>query len=298
VPVAVGDWDGDGAPDVVVASLQARPQCLVVYNGKTGSELLRLPGSEGCYFEAFACEDIERDGRCEIAAAKSRTIWSVLDPKDRARVLVYGHKPGALLATVVDNEHRLDYEGCLFVSDMDGDGKDDLLVLQYDDCTNADRAAKPPAGVGHKDASGLLVYSTRTGSVLCTLMAAQGLRSSCDGIHFARLSDLDRDGSDEIGVGFDCDMVGYARIYSGRTGSLLRTHEYETSAEGICNLTSSGHYAVSMVGLGDADGDGVNDYAIGTSGGVDGLGYGCVSIYSGKSGKLLRVIRKRDLVGK
>jgi hypothetical protein len=123
--------------------------------------------------------------------------------------------------------------------------------------------------------------------------------SGCDGISLARLGDLDGDGVDELGAAFeDMGIFAYAQIYSGKTGARLRTHSPERTAEGVGNLQDPGHYGVSISGLGDLDADGVGEYAIGSSGGADGLRAGCISVYSGRSGQLLRVIRKRDLVGR
>jgi hypothetical protein len=209
--------------------------------------------------------------------------------------LLYGPHDGTGVQAIADLEHRLEYEACLFVPDLDGDGSDDLLLQQSDHCEIEAARAGARVDKPHKGAIGLFVYSSKSHKRLRELPLPQPLWSCCDGVRLARLCDLDGDGVDEIGVARECFFHGDASIYSGRSGERLRVHNPETK-DGVCNLPDPGHFGVSIQALGDLDGDRVGDYAIGTSGGADGMGQGCVSLYSGKSGKLLRVIWKRDLV--
>ncbi len=64
------------------------------------------------------------------------------------------------------------------------------------------------------------------------------------------------------------------------------------------NLCEYCSFGATVAGMGDADGDGVGDYLVGSTGGVDHAGPGCVTLYSGADGHILHVIWKRDLVKK
>jgi len=294
--IRVSDRNGDGVLDIIAVDRNAKPQSIVVFSGRTGQEVERISGRDGCSLGPLACRDLDTDGKCEIAVGKSRTIWSILHPEDRAEVLLFGPDRAACIGSITEKVHRLEYAANLFVPDVDGDGKDDLLVVQDDVCTNAERAAISKAEAGHKDLSGLALYSSRTLLPVRALVQANGAVFHANNVSLARLADLDGDGIDELGTAFDADLQGYARVFTGKTGAELRGHIVEKAEDGGWNCSSQGHFGVSIFRLGDTDGDGVEDYAIGSSGGVDGHGRGCVSVYSGKTGKLLRVIWKRDLL--
>lgn len=79
-------------------------------------------------------------------------------------------------------------------------------------------------------------------------------------------------------------------VYSGRTSAVIREHAGSPE-----NVDDPGAFGVAVVGIGDADGDGIGDYLVGSSGGVDFAGRGCVTLYSGADGRVLHVIWKRDL---
>jgi hypothetical protein len=63
---------------------------------------------------------------------------------------------------------------------------------------------------------------------------------------------------------------------------------------GCCS--AHGRFGASVASLGDVDGDGVADFAIGSATGGDMLDPGCVSVFSGKTRLRLHAISKADLV--
>src|SRR5262245_28530518 len=92
--------------------------------------------------------------------------------------------------------------------------------------------------------------------------------------------DVNKDGYRDIivgAVGWDGDLpVGYARVYSGKNGSLLHS------------WSGFNDFGAAVAGAGDVNGDGHDDLIVG--------GDGSVRVYSGKSGLLLWM--KTDVAGK
>jgi hypothetical protein len=101
----------------------------------------------------------------------------------------------------------------------------------------------------------------------------------------AIIGDIDADGSDDLLVGAPTESAtglasaGRAYLYSGRTGQLIRTHV-------SFYAQSSGAFGWAVVGLGDVNGDGRGDYAIGAPFEASN-DVGHVYVYSGATGTML-----------
>ncbi|HET6201747.1 MAG TPA: VCBS repeat-containing protein [Planctomycetota bacterium] len=262
---AVGDVDGDGASDLLVGSpLGTYPGAppdsgrVDLFSGANGQLLLTvigiLPG-ESIGFSVSGVGDVSGDGLGDFVAG-APWYYSAGYVLDIGLARVYSGADGSVLLTSVgqNTEDRLG-AAVAGLGDVDGDGVPDLAVgaPQY-------RAYDPagPLGPGY-----VRIYSGWTGALLHQLTGVFG-----DGFGYsvAGPGDLDGDGAGDVVVGapgigayFANFTSGVARAFSGFTGSLL------WAIQGA----SIGPYAglgASVSSLGDVDGDGAADVAVGIPG--------------------------------
>lgn len=195
-----------------------------------------------------------------------------------------------------------------FLGDRDGDGRDDVLIGAPADGPgrvyfNSDWLAV--TGDGIDDRFGAAVAGrlkldaqplpdaivgapgdddngAQCGGVyavsgnLVKLYARHGAAAGDElGFSVARVGDLDGDGFDEFLAGAPQRLTGgpgYARLYSGQSGAVLRTHVGQAAGD---------HCGASVCGLRDWDGDGLPEYAIGAP---NEQGRGSVRVYRGSDG--------------
>ncbi len=153
------------------------------------------------------------------------------------------------------------------VGDIDGDGVADLGV------------GAPASDLAGTECGAVYLYSGRTGALLRLLLGAPG---DDLGTSVASAGDVDGDGFGDVLVGApQLDMFiaksgkGYARVYSGLTGKVLRTHVGLDKADGFGTVVAN---------VGDLDGDGMGDFAV--SAPIPLLDY--VRAFSGRTGGLLQ----------
>lgn len=126
------------------------------------------------------------------------------------------------------------------------------------------------------------VFSGGDGSVLLELLPTD--RSETLGSSVGSAGDFDGDGHDDLvvgAVGAGDRSFGQARVFSGSDGRLLRVFEVDQSA------TTA--YGVAVASLGDLDGDGRGELAVGCLYSNENPG-GFVQVFVGGSGTLLATL--------
>lgn len=173
------------------------------------------------------------------------------------------------------------------------------------------RFATQPEGVGNLSAGGRIRHTVRDSEPEGNLIQRSGLfvaailgsavvgvaqqelvtlRGVSAGEHFGFavefVGDIDADGFEDFAIGAPgaANATGRVYVYSGRTTAVL--HTFDGGAAGD-------YYGGAVCGVGDADGDGHDDLAIGAPRGVAALtpltgGY--VEVRSGATGALLRTV--------
>lgn len=325
----MGDLNGDGCPDLVLGNVQHDSLgSAFLVSGKDGKLLATAHAPEGAKF--FGCSvapwvDYDGDGVRDFAVSAPGGYFR---PTDGARVMgavyVCSGKSGAVLAKFAGREAG-DAFGVEIanVRDIDGDGKDDLLVgapgmgrayvLSGKDGKELrvvgsgdtrDDFGEAVCGLGDVDGDGVPdfavgapsesiggrahLYSGKDGHELRVL----GPVGQCERLWFgngiAAAGDLDGDGRADVLVGSDMDSdVGCARIYSSATGKMLLVIRGEQRM--------FDHFGAALDRLGDVDGDGVDDYLVAdTDDSLEDMpGYagdqvrGSIVIASGRTGKTL-----------
>ncbi|RMH01725.1 MAG: hypothetical protein D6702_10610 [Planctomycetota bacterium] len=223
---------------------------------------------------AVACvADIDGDGMDDFVIG-----IPFADPNGRnnaGRVVVRSGATGAVLLTIdgakANNKLGSAVAG---VGDLDNDGVPDLLI------------GAPETDVGGLiDAGSAAVLSGATGGLIFRFDG--GAANDRFGNAVADAGDVDGDGLDDLLVGAwwadpgGISLAGSAYVFSGATGSLI--HRFDGSALGDA-------LGGSVAGIGDLDGDGFDDVAVGAHNASPGglAGAGSIFVFSGATGSLLR----------
>jgi hypothetical protein len=133
----------------------------------------------------------------------------------------------------------------------------------------------PTFAVNGSPAGRVYAYSGRTGKQLWAVTGKEGEQL---GLGIEGAGDTNRDGVPDVIAG--APGSGYAYVFSGSDGKLLRT-----LGDGNTNATFGRHTSTA----GDANGDGYADVFVGAPGDANGVGRAYV--YSGKDGSLLLTLQ-------
>lgn len=281
-----GDFNNDGFDDLMIGVPAASPGGLYgalqragsvyIYSGLTGTELHRFDGelASDSLGTVVACAgDVNGDGIDDVIMGATWTTIAGI-PRN-GTVWVYSGGTGALL-------YRFDGPGEYSRMGMAVAGAGDINLDGFDDFI----LSTPGLEINGLPAAGrAMVYSGATGTVLWQFdgtSAAAYLGWSVD-----TAGDVNQDGIPDVILGapgstYGSD-IGAAFVYSGATGALL----YQFDGD-----TVQGQMGAAVAGVGDVDGDTVDDLLVGAyrNNSGDLWDAGSVFLYSGATGNLLQRI--------
>lgn len=265
-----GDADGDGWPDLAIGApyddvggLNAGR--VELRSGRTGALLLQLSGQPfDLLGSALASPgDVDGDGRADLLVGAPLS-----DEKsfNAGKALLVSGRDGAVLLAVrgsgIGDQLGQRLAG---LGDVDGDGRPDLGI------------GAPGADHGALDSGSVRVHSGQTGLVLLAVpgrAAGEMLAETCGP------GDIDADGYADLLVGAPAASdrsaeSGRVQLLSGRTGASLALLHGRAPGEWL---------GASLAALGDVDGDGRPDFALGAPGHEDRASItGHVRIHSGRA---------------
>lgn len=163
------------------------------------------------------------------------------------------------------------------IPDLNDDGFGDFIVGAWEETVG-----------GTAQAGRVYVYSGRTGLLIRSHSSPNAEFDGAFGWDVVGIGDINNDGSGDYIVGAYAENgagisdSGRVYVYSGATGTLLRTHTMPAA-------TSFGRFGYAVDAVPDLTGDGRPDYIVGGEG-INGSSNGKAYIYSGGSGALVRTV--------
>jgi hypothetical protein len=264
------DMDGDGQPDVAAGARFKRQQAfqngtVVVWSGASGKVIRSWDGEwpDGLFGHwVMPIPDISGDRLADLVIAAPH---APVGGRMHGIVVARSPKTGKQLWERDEPESESLGWDLTLAGDQDGDGHPDLFV-------------GAPAGEDGR----VYLLSGKTGAVLRTYAAPQP--SSSFGWWVVRTDDLDGDGHPDVAVGAPYakeTQVGEVWVLSAATGRALRHWD---------GVDRRGAFGSVLAPLGDVDGDGKGDLAVGVPGTEDQTRSipGEVVVYSTTTGNELR----------
>ena len=269
----VADIDGDALADVVISSPNGRlagmaSGLVAARSPKSGAEIWRRMGTgdENFGWDLAVTDDVDRDGKREILVGA---------PAGKAgHVYLLNGKNGALLRTYTPTTPTATFGWFVAgLGDLDGDGRGELAV-----------GAQFEADAKGVVVGGAYVLSGATGKEIHHWMGADAFGDFGEVV--AGVGDLDGDGLGEVAIGSSRtndqsrSRPGEVWVRSGKSGNVI--HHWTGTQAGEL-------YGRMIAAIGDLDGDGVEDLAIGSPwhGRGPATRVGRVEFRTGKTGAVL-----------
>ena len=155
------------------------------------------------------------------------------------------------------------------ISDLNGDGVDDFIIGAWkDDGGTPSANDSGNVAILYPDTDGSLVREKRE----IKNTTANGPELSANdyfGISVANMGDLNGDGWDDLAIGAIGDDAGGTDrgavhiIYMAENGFVSSSEEINSNTANGPELTNGDNFGRSVENIGDLDGDGVNDLAVG-----------------------------------
>lgn len=231
--VAIGDVDADGKPDLVTANLSAGTVSVLRNTGTTGSLSVssfapKIDFLTGGSPRFVTVNDLNADGRPEIALANAQT--------SKATVLFNTASPGNItpssftVAVSIDAGNSPNF---IATGDIDGDGRPDLVTVNYGSNTVSVLRNNLPAGSFNSDA------------FLPKVDFATGPQP-----FFAAINDLDGDGKPDIAV-VNTASTNISVLRNTAVSSAISSSSFAAKVD-----FAAGNYPTAIA-AGDLDGDGI-----------------------------------------
>lgn len=277
------DLNGDGVPETLIGcpdwwgSLGTTDGMVEVRDGATGA-VIRTHGASdppggNMGFAVTRIADLDGDGTDDYCVSEptgngSRTRLGV--------IYAFSGATGTELWRTEGQQSWSEFGGSIAsIDDVTGDGIPDLLVGATDWVVNYTELWRGAA----------YILSGADGAIAHRQIGSRD--SDFFGMLVGQLGDVDGDGFRDLGVswrGAAYDAPGYLSIYSGDNLRLL--HVIEGPPRAAFDPTGWGQ---AFCNLGDLDGDGADETAVGAPWQDHGIyhGVGAVYVYRGRTGQLL-----------
>ncbi len=252
--ISAGDLNGDGKHDFLVTDINwsttdGRVDVLSGANGDTLRSWIGRAGNKGTFgWSVAVAGDCDGDGVNDIIIGEPRYDNGISN-RDAGKIYVYSGRTGSTLYSRVGPSGFIQFGYNVGgAGDVDNDGFDDILVSGHNESSSS------PLSVW--------VWSVEERSVLHIVKGddyKDEFGTAMDGI-----GDINNDGYDDFVVtAFRYDFsntnyrnAGNVYIYSGIDGSIIQeTYELNASPRQLLGK--------AVRGLGDVDGDGSPDFAVG-----------------------------------